>query len=301
MKAKVKTDGSPKMKAPDREVKRRSMFGEAMRRLLRNKMAMAGLLILALIILLCLAAGIICPNGYDIQNMEERFIAPCLKHPLGTDSLGRSMLARILYGGRVSLMIGLVATLIAAVLGISLGAIAAYYGGIVDDVIMRVLDVFSSIPSLLMAIAITASMGSGLFNCMLAVGISATPNFARMVRGPILAIMDQEFIEAAHSIDATDRRIIMKHVIPNVLSPIIVQMTMNLASSILLASSLSFLGLGVQAPTPEWGSLLSDARQYIAQYPYLVTIPGLAIASVVLSMNLFGDGLRDALDPRLKN
>lgn len=286
---------------PVREIKRRSMFAEGMRRLVRNRMAMAGLIILLIISAFCVLAGLICPEGYDAQNIDKRFIAPCMEYPFGTDSLGRSLLARVLYGGRVSLMIGLVATLIAAVLGISLGAIAAYYGGLVDDVIMRVLDVFSAIPSLLMAIAITASMGSGLFNCMLAVGISSTPNFARMVRGPVLAIMDQEFIEAAHSIDARDGRIILKHVIPNVLSPIIVQMTMNLASSILLAASLSFLGLGVQAPMPEWGTLLSDARQYIAQYPYLVTIPGLAIASVVLSMNLFGDGLRDALDPKLKN
>jgi len=286
---------------PPAEVKRRSMFGEAMRRLLQNHMAMGGLIILVAVILLCLLAGIICPEGYDAQNIAERFIKPCVRYPLGTDPLGRSLLARVLYGGRISLLIGFVATIIAAFGGISLGAIAAYYGGIVDDVIMRVLDIFSAIPSLLMAIVITASMGSGLFNCMLAVGISSVPNFARMVRGPILSIMDQEFIEAARLIDATDRRIILKHVIPNVLSPIIVQMTMNLASSILLAASLSFLGLGVQAPMPEWGALLSEARQYIAQYPYLVTIPGLAIASVVLSTNLFGDGLRDSLDPRLKN
>ena len=191
--------------------------------------------------------------------------------------------------------------MIAAALGIAVGAIAAYCGGLVDDIMMRVLDVFSAIPSLLLAIAISAALGNGIFTSMLAVGISSTPAFARMVRGPVLAIMDQEFIEAAYSIDAKDSRVILKHVLPNVLSPIIVQMTMNLASSILLAASLSFLGLGVQAPTPEWGYLLSSARQYMREYPYLVIVPGLSIASVVLSMNLFGDGLRDALDPRLKN
>ena len=284
-----------------KEIRRRSMFGEAMRRLVRNKMAMAGLIILLLVILLCLCAGIICPEGYDAQNIMEKFQKPGKGHILGTDALGRSMLARVLYGGRVSLLIGVVSTLIAAALGIAVGAIAAYCGGLVDDIMMRVLDVFSAIPSLLLAIAISAALGNGIFTSMLAVGISSTPAFARMVRGPVLAIMDQEFIEAAYSIDAKDSRVILKHVLPNVLSPIIVQMTMNLASSILLAASLSFLGLGVQAPTPEWGYLLSSARQYMREYPYLVIVPGLSIASVVLSMNLFGDGLRDALDPRLKN
>lgn len=284
-----------------KEIRRRSMFGEAMRRLVRNKMAMAGLIILLLVILLCLCAGIICPEGYDAQNIMEKFHKPGKGHILGTDALGRSMLARVLYGGRVSLLIGLASTLIAAALGIAVGAIAAYCGGLVDDIMMRVLDVFSAIPSLLLAIAISAALGNGIFTSMLAVGISSTPAFARMVRGPVLAIMDQEFIEAAYSIDAKDSRVILKHVLPNVLSPIIVQMTMNLASSILLAASLSFLGLGVQAPTPEWGYLLSSARQYMREYPYLVIVPGLSIASVVLSMNLFGDGLRDALDPRLKN
>ena len=281
-----------------KEIRRRSMFGEAMRRLVRNKMAMAGLIILLLVILLCLCAGIICPEGYDAQNIMEKFHKPGKGHILGTDALGRSMLARVLYGGRVSLLIGLASTLIAAALGIAVGAIAAYCGGLVDDIMMRVLDVFSAIPSLLLAIAISAALGNGIFTSMLAVGISSTPAFARMVRGPVLAIMDQEFIEAAYSIDAKDSRVILKHVLPNVLSPIIVQMTMNLASSILLAASLSFLGLGVQAPTPEWGYLLSSARQYMREYPYLVIVPGLSIASVVLSMNLFGDGLRD---PRLKN
>ena len=284
-----------------KEIRRRSMFGEAMRRLVRNKMAMAGLIILLLVILLCLCAGIICPEGYDAQNIMEKFQKPGKGHILGTDALGRSMLARVLYGGRVSLLIGLVSTLIAAALGIAVGAIAAYCGGLVDDIMMRVLDVFSAIPSLLLAIAISAALGNGIFTSMLAVGISSTPAFARMVRGPVLAIMDKEFIEAAYSIDAKDSRVILKHVLPNVISPIIVQMTMNLASSILLAASLSFLGLGVQAPTPEWGYLLSSARQYMREYPYLVIVPGLSIASVVLSMNLFGDGLRDALDPRLKN
>jgi ABC-type dipeptide/oligopeptide/nickel transport system permease subunit len=285
----------------DKQIKRRSMLGEVVSRLLRNRTAMSGLIILITVVLLCVCAGIICPEGYNFQNIEDRFQLPNKKYLLGTDELGRSLLARVLYGGRLSLLIGVVSTLIAAVLGVALGAIAAYFGSLVDDVMMRILDIFSSIPSLLMAIAISATLGSNIFNCMLAVGISSVPSFARMVRGPVLAIMHQEYIEAAHAIDARDSRIIAFHVIPNVLSPIIVQLTMCLASSILLAASLSFLGLGVQPPTPEWGSLLSNSRQYIRQYPYLVTAPGIAIALTVLSMNLFGDGLRDAMDPRLKN
>ncbi|MGI6725697.1 MAG: ABC transporter permease [Christensenellales bacterium] len=201
----------------------------------------------------------------------------------------------------MSLLIGVVSTAIAAIIGIFLGAISGYYGGKIDNIIMRTLDVFSAIPSLLLAIAISAAMGTGVLNAMLAIGVATMPAFARMVRGPILSVKEQEYVEAARSIDASDARIIFKHVLPNVLSPIIIQITINMAGAILAAASLSFLGLGVQAPVPEWGAMISDARQYVRQYPYLVALPGIAIGAVVLSMNLFGDGLRDALDPRLKD
>jgi ABC-type dipeptide/oligopeptide/nickel transport system permease subunit len=182
----------------DTQIKRRSMFGEVVFRLLRNRTAMSGLIILIVVVLLCICAGIICPEGYNFQNIEDRFQLPNKKYLLGTDELGRSLLARVLYGGRLSLLIGVVSTLISAALGVVLGAIAAYFGSLVDDVMMRILDIFSSIPSLLMAIAISATLGSNIFNCMLAVGISSVPSFARMVRGPVLAIMHQEYIEAAH-------------------------------------------------------------------------------------------------------
>lgn len=281
-------------------VKRRSMGQEALERLLRNKLAMIGLGILLVVIVLCCLANVICPEGANAQDVNHTFVAPCKEYLLGTDNLGRSLLARVLYGGRVSIMIAFVSTIISAVLGIILGTMAAYYGGIVDDVIMRVLDVFSAIPNLLLAIALAAILGSGVFNCMLAVGVAAVPAFARIVRAPILAVMNEQYIEAARSIDAKDKRIMFIHVLPNVLSPIIVQATTNLAQAILMAASLSFLGLGVQAPNAEWGALLSASRQYMRNYPYLTYIPGIAIASVVLSMNLFGDGVRDALDPRLK-
>lgn len=282
------------------EIKHRSMMGESMSRLMRNRLAMVGLGILLVIILICCMAGIICPEGPNAQDVANTFRAPCKEFPLGTDNLGRSLLARVLYGGRVSISIAFAATFISALVGIFLGTIAAYYGGAVDDVIMRIMDVFSAIPNLLLAIALAAILGSGIFNCMLAVGVAAVPGFARVVRAPILAVMGEEYIEVAKSIDAKDWRIMFVHVLPNVMSPIIVQATTNLAQAILMAASLSFLGMGVQAPNAEWGALLSASRQYMRNYPYLTYIPGIAIASVVFSMNLFGDGLRDALDPRLK-
>lgn len=293
--------GFLKKSAPTKQIKRRSVMREAMERLVRNKTAMAGLFILIVIAILCALAGVICPEGYDEQNYAIAFTHPCKEYPFGTDNLGRSMLARILYGGRVSLSIGLISTGISATLGLILGALAGFYGNKVDNIIMRTLDVFHAIPSTLLAIAISPALGGGIVNAMIAVGISSVPSFAKMVRAPVLAIKGQEFVEAARCIDASDRRIVFKHVVPNVLSPVIITITGQLAAAVLAASSLSFLGLGVQPPTPEWGSLIANARQYIRDYPYLVTYPGIAIATVVLSMNLFGDGLRDALDPKLKN
>ena len=281
-------------------VRRRSMWQEALDRLVRNKLAMVGLGILLAVIILCCLAGVICPEGQNAQDPSNTFVEPCAEYPFGTDNLGRSMLARVLYGGRVSILIAFVATIISAIIGIILGTVAAYYGGVVDDVIMRIMDVFSAIPNMLLSIALAAILGSGIFNCMLAVGVAAVPHFARVVRAPILAVMNNEYIEVARSIDAKDRRIMFVHVLPNVLSPIIVQATTNLAQAILMAASLSFLGMGVQAPNAEWGAMLSASRQYMRNYPYLTYIPGLAIAAVVFSMNLFGDGVRDALDPKLK-
>lgn len=283
------------------EIKKRSMLAESMLRLLHNKSAMFGLLILLTVILLCLFAGVLCPQGYNTQNIADAYQLPGGRYLLGTDNLGRSMFARVLYGGQVSLLIGFTSTLLAAVIGIILGMLAAYYGGRVDNVIMRIMDVVNSIPNLLLAVLVSACLGGGVVNTIIAVAVSSVAGFARTVRGPMLAIMGQEYIEAARSIDARDWRIMVKHILPNVLSPIIVQFTMGTAISILCVSSLSFLGMGIQPPNPEWGSLLSAGRQYLAKYPHLCVVPGVAIALVVFSMNLFGDGLRDALDPRLKN
>lgn len=281
--------------------KQRSMFGEVMSRLVRNKKAMLGVTLLIVVITACILAPIIAPYDYDAQNVSIKFTQPNSEYIMGTDNLGRDIFSRLLYGGRITLLVGFVATGISAIFGIVLGAIAGYYGGRTDNMIMRILDIFMAMPQLLLAIAISTVMGPGIKSALIAVGVSATPGFARMVRGPILSIKDQEFVEAARAIDAKDSRIIFKHILPNVLSPIIVQSTLGVATSIIAAASLSFLGLGVQPPYPEWGAMLSSARIYIVDYGYMVTFPGLAIALVVIALNLFGDGLRDALDPRLKD
>jgi len=283
-----------------KEIKRRSMAGEVAVRYFRKPLAVLGAVILAVIVIMCLLAPVIAPYDYDAQDVLRKFTEPCRQFPCGTDNLGRDIFSRLLYGGRISLMVGFVSATVAAVAGVVFGAIAAFYGGKVDNLIMRFLDAFNAIPDLLLAIAISSVMGGGVLNAILAIGISSVPAYARTARGPILAVKEQEFVEAARALDARDRRIIFRHILPNVLSPIIVHVSTGISGGIITAAALSFLGLGVQAPTPEWGALLSASRQYIREYPYLVTVPGVCIAMVVLAMNLFGDGLRDALDPKLK-
>lgn len=286
--------------AENLEQKPRSMMGEALRRLIKNKTAMVGFVVFMTIVILCVFAGVICPEGYDNQDISKRFISPSKGYIFGTDNLGRSLFARVLYGGRSSLAIGFFATAFSLFFGIVLGMSAGFYGGIVDDIIMRIMDVLSAIPSLLLAICIAAVFGGSVVNCIIAVGIAGIPSTARMVRGPTLSAMSMEYVEAARSVDASDSVIMFRHILPNISSVIIVNFTMSIGTSILVASSLSFLGLGVQPPSPEWGALLSNSREFMVKYPYLVTVPGLAIAAVVFSMNLFGDGVRDALDPKLK-
>jgi len=280
--------------------KKQSQFIQAWHRIRKNKVAILGMLILIVLILGAVFADQLAPYGYDDQDVMRRFTFPCREFPFGTDNLGRCIYSRILYGARVSLLIGFVATGMGAVGGTILGALAGYYGNKADNAIMRFCDIIQAIPSLLLAIAVAAALGSGLFNMMLAISIAAIPRYARTVRASILTVKDQEFIEAAHAIGASDARIIMKHIFPNCLAPIIVQVTLGVAGSIINAASLSFIGLGVQAPMAEWGSMLSAGRQYIRDYWFVVMIPGLAIMTTILSLNLFGDGLRDALDPKLK-
>lgn len=274
---------------------------DAWRRLRKNKSAMLGLAILILMILCAVFADLIAPHPYDLQDYSHTFEGPSAEHLLGTDNFGRDILSRIIHGARISLLVGFSSIITAIIVGGLLGAISGYYGGKVDNFLMRAMDILMSIPGMLMAISLAAAMGPGLTNMVIAIAIADIPGYARVVRSSVLTIKDQEYIEAAQSIGASDARIILKHIIPNCIAPIIVQATLGMAGAILSASSLSFLGLGIQPPTPEWGSMLSAARQYIMNYPYMCIFPGIAIMVTIFALNMLGDGLRDALDPRLKN
>lgn len=277
-----------------------SRLGEIWFRLRKNRMAMLGMIIILILAYCSLFPQTIAPYGYDDQVLSRANKSPSKEFIFGTDNLGRDIFSRVVYGAGISLRIGLISVAISAVLGIILGAIAGYYGGFTENLIMRAMDILLAIPSILLAISIVAALGTSLLNLMIAVGVSSVPKFARIVRASILSVKDQEYIEASRCVGASDVRIIATHVIPNCLAPIIVQATMGVASAILSASSLSFIGLGVQPPLPEWGTMLSAGRQYIRDFPHIVTFPGLAIMITIFAFNLFGDGLRDALDPKLK-
>lgn len=277
------------------------LWGDAWKRLKRNRMAMVGLGILAVFAIAAVFADLIAPYHYAEQHLDKVFQFPSREFWLGTDNTGRCIFSRIIYGARISLQVGFISVGISLAIGGALGAVAGFYGGGADNAIMRVMDVLLAIPNILLAIVIASTLGPGLQNLMLAVGISSIPSFARIVRASVLSIKEMEFIEAARLTGCSDLRILLRHLTPNILAPIIVQVTLSLALAILNASSLSFLGLGIQPPIPEWGAMLASGRAYIRQYWHLVTFPGIAIAIVILALNMFGDGLRDALDPRLKS
>ncbi len=289
-----------KKKRGDEKPVKSSQWKDVCWRLWQNKAAMAGLFVLVLLILCAIFADVIAPYGIDDQDLSRRFIRPCKEFPMGTDNFGRDIFSRIIYGTRISLRVGLFATAISAVAGTILGAVSGYYGKTIDNIIMRVVDVMLAIPSILLAISIAAALGPGLRNVMIAISIGSIPSFARMVRASALTVKEQEYIEAARSIGAGDLRIITRHILPNCMAPIIVQATMGVAGAILSTSGLSFIGLGISPPTPEWGAMLSAGRQYIRDAGYIVLFPGLVIMVTILAINLLGDGLRDALDPRLK-
>lgn len=284
-------------------VKKKSQAASVWRRFRRNKSAMLGLSLLSIIILLALFAGLLADyQGQAItQNPDARLLPPARGHILGTDHFGRDIFARMIFGARNSLTIGISATAIGLLLGCILGGLAAYYSGMVDNVIMRVLDMVACIPSILLALTIVFALGSSLVNLLIAITIAIVPGFARVIRSVMLPIIGQEFIEAARASGATDARILVRYIIPNAIGPILVQGTMSVATLIMTAASLSFIGMGVQPPEPEWGSMLAEAREFIRYAPHMVIIPGMAIVLTALSLNLIGDGLRDALDPRLKN
>ncbi len=288
--------------SPVAAVKRKSRAAIVWRRLRKSKAAMVSMVIMLIIILLAVFADKI--YDYDADIVDPNYAAslqpPSPEHWLGTDEFGRDLLARMIYGARVSLRVGLIAVSIACVIGTTIGAIAGYFGGAVDNIIMRAVDIFMAVPSILMSITIVAAFGTSMFNLMVAIGISSVPGYARQVRAAVMGVKDMEFVEAAKSIGESNMTIIFKEILPNCLAPIIVRVTMGIAGGILSTSSLSFLGLGVQPPAPEWGAMLSSGRQYLRRAPYLCTYPGLAILIVVMALNFIGDALRDALDPRLK-
>lgn len=266
----------------------------------RNKRAMFGLGFILLLIFLAIFADYIAPYGMREQELSNALQFPNVNHWLGTDDLGRDVLSRMIYGTRVSLTVGVAAVVLALIIGAFLGVIAGYFQGWIDTLIMRVCDVLLSIPSILLAIAIVASLGSSIENMILAIGISSIPVFARIIRASVMSVKEQEYIEASKALGATNVRIIFRNIIPNILSPIIVQSSMGVASAILSAVGLGFIGLGLEASIAEWGTMLSAGRGYIRTHYYLTFYPGLIIMLTVLSFNLFGDGLRDAIDPKMK-
>ena len=266
----------------------------------RSPSAMIGLCFIVVLLILSFLTPYISPYSYRALNIPEKFQPPSWAHWLGTDSVGRDQLTRILYGARYTLTIGLFSTAFSLLIGVPLGAISGYFGGVVDTLIMRFLDVFQSFPNILLAIALSAAFGPGFWKIIWACGLTGITGYARMIRASILSVREAEYIEAARSINCSNLRLIIHHILPNAFSPCIVLTAMSIASSGLAAASLSFLGFGVQAPTPEWGSMLSGAREFIRYYPYLAVWPGLFIMLSVLCFNLIGDAVRDALDPRLK-
>lgn len=273
---------------------------EAWLRLKRNRMALVGMIILILLVLIAVFADVLAPYAYDKQVYEDALMKPGAKHWFGTDSFGRDIFSRVIYGTRVSFPIGFICVFFAYGIGGIFGALAAYYGGKVDMIIMRIMDIFQSIPPMLMAIAVAASLGSGVLNLVLAITISTIPARSRIVRSAILSVKHNDYILSARSIGASGSRQLLKYMLPNALGPILTNVTFSIATAILTVSSLSYLGLGIAPPTPEWGSMLSAGRSLLRTEPHVLIFPGLAIMITVLALNLFGDGLRDALDPRLK-
>ncbi len=283
------------------ELKKQNQLLEVWKSLKKNRLAVFGLCLTILLILVAIFADVIAPYDPYSNDLANTFCYPCRAHLFGTDNMGRDQFSRVVYGARISLLVGISTSLFGMIGGIILGSIAGYYGSHTETVIMRAMDIFMAIPGTLLAMSIMAVLGQGVGNTILALGIGAVPRFTRVVRSAVLGVKGNEYIEAAQAIGASSFRIITKYIVVNSLAPIIVQTTMNVASAILAATSLSFIGLGVQPPTAEWGSMLSAARPYIRDYGYLVLYPGLAIMATIFGLNLFGDGLRDALDPRLKN
>ncbi|MGI5970282.1 MAG: ABC transporter permease [Oscillospiraceae bacterium] len=281
-------------------LRKRSQTKDIWIRFRSNKLAMAGMVIVILIVLSAVFAEFLTPYDYSAQDYNSRFLFPSWEHPFGTDNYGRDLLSRVMYGGRISLLVSLLGLVISLVIGGILGATAGYFGGLYESTIMRLMDIIMAIPGMLMAVSISALLGTGMLNTAIAVSVGGIAPSARMLRAVVLTIREQEYIEAARARGSRNVRIIFRQILPNTLSPIIVDATLRIGGNIMMISGLSFIGLGVQPPTPEWGSILNSGRDYISSFWPIITFPGIAIMLTMFGFNVMGDGLRDALDPKLK-
>ncbi len=280
--------------------KKEGFYRDAFRQLLHNPFAVVSIIVIAVLAAMAIFAPYITPYGYSEQDLMNKWASCSKEHFFGTDNLGRDIFTRIVYGARISLTVGIVAEFIATLIGVTLGALAGYFGGWVDALISRIIEVFASFPFILFAITMTFVLGTGIINCFIAIGLIGWTGMARLIRGEIMRLKNMEFIEAARANGSSHMRIIFKQLIPNCLPTIIVILTMDIPGDILLESTLSFLGLGVQPPTPSWGEMISAAQMYLRQHPGYSIFPGLAIMLTILAFNVLGDCLRDAFDPKLK-
>lgn len=281
--------------------KRTNPFVEFLVRMTKSFSAKMGVFILAAIVLICVFGPFFSPYGVNDVDLLNMYAGPMEGHILGCDALGRDMFTRLMYGGRYSLALGICASLFGAAVGIVIGSVGGYFGGVTETVIMRLMDVWSALPGTMLCILVSSAMGSGFFPTVIALTVGGVPGTVRMIRGQILTERSKEYIEAAQSINCSNLTIMFKHLLPNVIQPIIVTTTMGIGSTMIMAASLSYIGLGIQPPNPEWGAMLTDGRAYIRTNPHLLLIPGIAIALTVFAINLMGDGVRDALDPKLRD
>ena len=283
------------------KIEKSSLLLETLQRMVKGPGAKVGTVLFVMIVLVCVCAPLIAPYGPNDMDLKSMYASPSSSHWLGTDGLGRDQLTRLLYGGRYSLGLGVTASMVGAFFGTIIGSLAGYFGGKTETLIMRFMDIWSSLPAMLLCILISAVLGKGFFNTVLALSIGGVPEVTRYIRAQIMKERSKEYLEAAESINCSKFSIMFRHLLPNVIQPVLVNVTMGIGMVITMAATLSYIGLGVQPPTPEWGALLAAGRSHILNYPYLIMFPGLVIAVTVLAINLMGDGLRDALDPKLRS
>lgn len=295
MSTQINSIGTEKRRSPQME-----SFITVMKRLSKNKAAVVGGIIILFFILVAILGPMLVKTDPYHQDLVNKLQPPSKEHWFGTDNFGRDIFSRIVHGTGLTLTVGFLSVMVGGIIGVIIGIISGYYGGWLDTILMRVMDILLAFPGILLALAIVSVLGGSIRNVILAVGIFSVPAFARIVRGSTLQVKKLEYIDAVRSLGASDLRIIFRHILPNILSPIIVQATMRIATAILTASGLAFLSLGAPPPTPEWGAMLNDGRSYMHNASHMVLIPGLMIVTVVLAFNIFGDGLRDALDPKMK-